>query len=100
VLNRASVTSYAQTEHSQRAVFVLPVAERMSAAQNAQSPRLDSEGNQMDAAPPTNDRAHHPADALAPNIPKPPNAGSTTGQAPLDDRFPADRGATLPNAPK
>jgi hypothetical protein len=74
----------------------------MSAAQNAASPRLDSEGNQMDAAPPQTTEPHRPGDALAPNIPNSPNTGSTTGQAPRDDRFPADRGETrpVPSAPK
>jgi hypothetical protein len=74
----------------------------ISAAQNAASPRLDSEGNQMDATPPQTTQPHHPADALAPNTPKSPNAGSTTGQAPRDERFPADRGETrpVPSAPK
>jgi hypothetical protein len=74
----------------------------ISAAQNAASPRLDSEGNQMDATPPQTPQPHHPADALAPNTPKSPNAGSTTGQAPRDERFPADRGETrpVPSAPK
>ena len=74
----------------------------ISAAQNAPSPRLDSEGNQMDAAPPQTTQPHHPADALAPNIPNAPNGGATTGQTPRDERFPADRGETrpVPSAPK
>jgi hypothetical protein len=45
------------------------------AAQNSSSPRLDSEGNNMDAAPPHAAQPHRPADALAPNSPNPPNIG-------------------------
>ena len=74
----------------------------IAAAQNAPAPRIDGEGINMDAAPPPTKEPHHPADLLAPNTANPPNAGTTTGQAPKDDRFPADRGDTrpVPNAPK
>jgi hypothetical protein len=75
----------------------------IAAAQNAPAPRIDGEGINMDAAaPPPTKEPYHPADLLAPNTANPPNAGTTTGQAPKDDRFPADRGDTrsVPNAPK
>ena len=74
----------------------------IAAAQNAPAPRIDGEGINMDAAPPPTKEPHHPADLLAPNTANPPNAQTTTGQAPKDDRFPADRGDTrpVPNAPK
>jgi len=73
----------------------------VAAAQNAPAPRIDGEGINMDAAPPPTAEPHHPADPLAPNTANPPNVGTTTGQAPKDDRFPADRGDTrpVPNAP-
>jgi hypothetical protein len=81
---------------------MLLMSASISGAQNAASPRLDSEGNRMDTAPPATAQPHHPADALAPNTPNPPSVGSTTGQAPHDQRFPADRGEIrpVPSAPK
>ena len=84
------------------AVLLLSVSVSVAAAQNAPAPRIDGEGINMDAAPPPTAEPHHPADPLAPNTANPPNVGTTTGQAPKDDRFPADRGDTrpVPNAPK
>jgi hypothetical protein len=64
----------------------------VAAAQNAPAPRIDGEGINMDAAPAPTKEPHHPADLLAPNTANPPTPGTTTGQAPKDDRFPADRG--------
>jgi hypothetical protein len=84
------------------ALAALLLSVSVAAAQNAPAPRIDGEGINMDAAPPPTAEPHHPADLLAPNTANPPNVGTTTGQAPKDDRFPADRGDTrpVPNAPK
>jgi hypothetical protein len=74
----------------------------VATAQNAPAPRIDGEGINMDAPPPPTKEPHHPADPFAPNTANPPSAGTTIGQAPKDDRFPADRGDTrpVPNALK
>ena len=63
-------------------------------------PRIDGEGINMDAPPPPTREPSHPADGYAPKASNP--SAATTGQAPKDDRFPADRGDTrpVPNAPK
>jgi hypothetical protein len=84
------------------ALAALLLSVMIAAAQNAPAPRIDGEGINMDAAPPPTKEPYHPADLLAPNTANPLNAGTTTGQAPKDDRFPADRGDTrpVPNAPK
>jgi hypothetical protein len=84
------------------ALAAMLLSTSIAAAQNAPAPRIDGEGINMDAAPPPTKEPHHPADPLAPNTANPPNPGTTTGQAPKDDRFPADRGDTrpVPNAPK
>ena len=50
----------------------------------------------MDVPPPPAREPSHPADGYAPNAANPPNLGATTGQAPKDDRFPADLGARCP----
>jgi hypothetical protein len=74
----------------------------VAAAQNAPTPRTDGEGINMDAVPPPTAEPRHPADPLAPDTANSPSVRATTGQAPKDDRFPADRGDTrpVPNAPK
>jgi hypothetical protein len=56
----------------------------------------------MDRPPPLTPEPSHPADPLGPNTSNPAVLGTTTGQAPRDDRLPADRGDTrpVPNAPK
>jgi hypothetical protein len=84
------------------AFAALLLSASVAASQNAPAPRTDGEGINMDAVPPPTAEPHHPADPLAPNTANPPNVRATTGQAPKDDRFPADRGDTrpLPNAPK
>lgn len=84
------------------ALATLLLSTSVAAAQNAPAPRIDGEGINMDAAPPPTAEPRHPADPLAPITANPPNVGATTGQAPKDERFPADRGDTrpVPNAPK
>jgi len=83
-------------------LIILLTTATVSAAQNAENPRLDSEGINMDAAPPPSAQPRQPADPLAPNSSDGPKAGPTTGQAPRDERFPADRGEVrpVPSAPK
>ena len=82
--------------HLSLALAAMLLSASVAAAQNAPAPRIDGEGINMDAAPPPTKEPHHPADPLAPNTANPPNPGTTTGQAPKDDRFPADRGDTRP----
>ena len=81
------------------ALVTLVVSGSVAAAQTATAPRLDGEGINMDAPPPTREPSH-PADGYAPKASNP--SAATTGQARKDDRFPADRGNTrpVPNAPK
>ena len=76
------------------------VSGSVAAAQTATAPRIDGEGINMDAPPPPTREPSHPADGYAPKASNP--SAATTGQAPTDDRFPADRGDTrpVPNAPK
>jgi hypothetical protein len=64
--------------------------------------RIDGEGINMDAPAPLTSEPRHPADPLTPNTSNPPAQGTTTGQAPKDERLPADRGDTrpVPNAPR
>jgi hypothetical protein len=83
-------------------LLILLTSGSISKAQNSGTPRVDSEGINMDAAPPPTAQPYRPADALAPNSPNPPNMGSTSGQATRDERFPADRGEVrpVPSAPK
>jgi hypothetical protein len=84
------------------AFAALVLSANVGAAQNAPAPRIDGEGINMNALPPPTAEPHHPADPLAPNTANAPNVRATTGEAPKDDRFPADRGDTrpVPNAPK
>ncbi len=78
------------------ALAALLISGGVAAAQTSTSPRLDGEGINMDRPPPLT------ADPLAPNTSNPAARGTTTGQAPRDDRLPADRGDTrpVPNAPR
>jgi hypothetical protein len=62
----------------------------LAAAQTSTTPRIDGEGINMDAPPPPMREPSHPADGYAPKASNP--FAATTGQAPKDDRFPADRG--------
>jgi len=82
------------------ALVTLVVSGSVAAAQTATAHRIDGEGINMDAPPPPTREPSHPADGYAPKASNP--SGATTGQAPKDDRFPADRGDTrpVPNAPK
>jgi len=82
------------------ALISLVVSGSLAAAQTSTAPRIDGEGINMDAPPPPMREPSHPADGYAPNAANP--SAATTGQAPKDDRFPADRGDTrpVPNAPK
>jgi hypothetical protein len=84
------------------ALAALVLSGTIAAAQTSTAPRIDGEGINMDAPPPPALEPRHPADGFAPNTSNPPNLGATTGQAPKDDRLPADRGDTrpVPNAPK
>jgi hypothetical protein len=84
------------------ALAALLMCGTVAAAQTSTAPRIDGEGINMDAAPPLTPEPRHPADPYATNTPNPPALGTTTGQAPKDDRLPADRGAArpVPNAPK
>ena len=84
------------------ALAALLISGSVAAAQTPTSPRLDGEGINMDRPPPPTPEPGHPADPLAPNTSHPAARGTTTGQAPRDDRLPADRGDTrpVPNAPK
>jgi len=72
----------------------------LTTAQTSTAPRIDGEGINMDAPQPPTREPSHPADGYAPKASTP--SAATTGQAPKDDRFPADRGDTrpVPNAPK
>jgi hypothetical protein len=80
----------------------LVISGSIAVAQTSTAPRLDGEGINLDAPPPRAVEPSHPADGYAPKAANPPNLEATTGQAPKDDRFPADRGDTrpVPNAPK
>jgi hypothetical protein len=82
------------------ALLTLVMSGTLAAAQTSTTPRIDGEGINMDAPPPPTREPSHPADGYAPKASNP--SGATTGQAPKDDRFPADRGDTrpVPNAPK
>jgi hypothetical protein len=84
------------------ALAALVMSGSIAAAQTSTAPRIDGEGINMDAPPAPAPEPRHPADGFAPNTLNPPNVGATTGQAPKDDRLPADRGNThpVPNAPK
>ncbi len=84
------------------ALAALLISGSIAAAQTSTSPRLDGEGINMDRPPPLTPEPSHPADPFAPNTSNPAAVGTTTGQAPRDDRLPADRGDTrpVPNAPK
>jgi hypothetical protein len=75
----------------------------ISAAQNSATPRLDSEGNNMDAALPPSAQPRQPADPVTPSPDRPANGTTgSAGQGPQDERFPADRGNSrpVPSAPK
>ncbi len=82
------------------ALVMMAMSGSLAAAQISTAPRIDGEGINMDAPPPPQREPSHPADGYAPKASNPSSA--TTGQAPKDDRFPADRGDTrpFPNAPK
>jgi hypothetical protein len=83
------------------ALVMMVMSGSLAAAQTSTAPRIDGEGINMDAPPPPAREPSHPADGwLAPKASNP--SAATTGQAPKDDRFPADRGDTrpVPNAPK
>jgi hypothetical protein len=84
------------------ALATLVMSGCITAAQTSTAPRIDGEGINMDAPPPPAPEPRHPADGFAPNTLNAPNLGATTGQAPKDDRLPADRRDTrpVPNAPK
>ena len=74
----------------------LLISGSIAAAQTSTAPRIDGEGINMDVPPPPAREPGHPADGYAPNAANPPNLGATTGQAPKDNRFLADRGDTRP----
>jgi len=81
------------------ALATLVISGSIAAAQTSTAPRIDGEGINMDTPPPPATEPSRPADGYAP---KASNSPATTGQAPKDDRFPADRGDTrpVPSAPK
>jgi hypothetical protein len=85
-------------------VAALLISGGTAAAQtsNPRTDRIDGEGINMDAPAPLTSEPRHPADPLTPNTSNPPAQGTTTGQAPKDERLPADRGDTrrVPNAPR
>ena len=82
------------------AAITLVMSGSLVVAQTSTAPRIDGEGINMDAPPPPMREPSHPADGYAPKASNP--SAATTGQAPKDDRFPADPGETrpVPNAPK
>ena len=82
------------------AIVLIVMSGGLAAAQTSTAPRIDGEGINMDAPPPPQREPSHPADGWTPKASNP--SAATTGQAPKDDRFPADRGDTrpVPNAPK
>ena len=82
------------------AFVMMVMSGSLAAAQTSTAPRIDGEGINMDAPPPPPRAPSHPADGYAPKASNP--SPATTGQAPKDDRFPADQGDTrpVPNAPK
>ena len=84
-------------------VAALLISGGTAAAQtsNPRTDQIDGEGINMDAPAPLI-RAGPPADPLTPNTSNPPAQGTTTGQAPKDERLPADRGdmRRVPNAPR
>jgi hypothetical protein len=84
------------------ALVSLVISGSIAAAQTSTAPRIDGEGINMDTRPPPATEPSRPADGYAPKASNSPNLEATTGQAPKDDRFPADRGDTrpVPNAPK
>ena len=82
------------------ALAALLISGSVAAAETSTSPRLDGEGINMDRPPPLTPEPSHPADPLGPNTSNPAVLGTTTGQAPRDDRLPADRARPVPNAPK
>ena len=96
--------------HAMRNIYLVLAAMLISGSvAAAQTPnprtdgdRIDGEGINMDAPPPLTPEPVHPADLLAPNTSNAPTQGTTTGQAPKDERLPADRGDTrpVPNAPR
>jgi hypothetical protein len=49
-------------------LLILLTSGSISAAQNSGTPRVDSEGINMDAAPPPTAQPYRPADALAPIV--------------------------------
>jgi hypothetical protein len=83
------------------ALLTLVMSGTLAAAQTSTAPRIDGEGINIDAPPPPAREPSHPGDGYAPKASNP-SAATTTGQAPKNDRFPADRGDTrpVPNAPK
>jgi hypothetical protein len=85
-------------------VAALLIGGGIAAAQtsNPRTDRIDGEGINMDAPAPLTSEPSHPADPLVPNTSNPSAQGTTTGQAPKDERLPADRGDTrpVPNAPR
>jgi hypothetical protein len=85
-------------------VAALLISGGIAAAQtsNPRTDRIDGEGINMDAPAPLTSEPSHPADPLMPNPSNPSAQGTTTGQAPKDERLPADRGDTrpVPNAPR
>jgi hypothetical protein len=85
-------------------VAALLISGGTAAAQtsNPRTDQIDGEGINMDAPAPLTSEPGHPADPLMPNTSNPAAQGTTTGQAPKDERLPADRGDTrpVPNAPR
>jgi len=84
-------------------VAALLISGGIAAAQTSNPrDRIDGEGINVDAPAPLTSEPGHPADPLTPNISNPAAQGTTTGQAPKDERLPADRGDTrpVPNAPR